>query len=98
MLEHINTSLLEVDPILHLVLFRASPESEYSLLIPWVPAPVILTGISMRIESLKSKSAQQKVSNQINDFRNDCSSNYNYVASSFLYILINTSVKAGTVH
>ena len=62
-LEHINTSLLEVDPILHLVLFRASPESEYSLLIPWVPAPVILTGISMRIESLKNKSAQQKVSN-----------------------------------
>ena len=38
--------------MLRLALFRICPESKYSLLIPYVPVPVILTGISMRIESL----------------------------------------------
>ena len=62
MLNGLNHSLLEVDPMLRLALFRICPESKYSLLIPYVPVPVILTGISMRIESLGRNLTIQKVS------------------------------------
>ena len=61
-LNSLNHSLLEVDPMLRLALFHICPESKYSLLISHVPAPVILTGISMKIESLGRNLTSEMVS------------------------------------
>ena len=61
-LNGLNHSLLEVDPMLRLALFHICPELKYSLLIPYVPVPVILTGISIRIESLEMNLTSEMVS------------------------------------